>query len=128
MKRILLPLIAILILSSCSSSDETPLSEDVIIGQWQLIRQYGENADDCEKKSTIIFEDNFDLIFNTHFTFDTDCVDTGITKGSWSKKNSNLYSFEKVGSYIDVPVRFEDNGKTLVLLDNGEEEFAYSRK
>ncbi|TDQ29896.1 lipocalin-like domain-containing protein [Tenacibaculum caenipelagi] len=129
MKKIIALSILTVTLLSCSSNENTPLSDDIIIGKWQLIRQYGDDADECTKKSTMIFENDFDLIINTYLSLtDDECVSTGITKGNWNKKGENLYTLERQGLSIDTSIRFEDNNNTLIFLEEGEEELAYSRK
>ncbi|MGQ3678728.1 lipocalin-like domain-containing protein [Tenacibaculum discolor] len=129
MKKIITLSILAASLLSCSSNENTPLSDDIIIGKWQLIRQYGDDTDDCTKKSTITFENDFDLIINTYLSLtDDECVSTGTTKGNWNKKSENLYTLERQGLSIDTSIRFEDNNNTLIFLEGGEEELAYRRK
>jgi hypothetical protein len=128
MKRLLYLFIASTILISCES-DNNQEDIDIIVGKWYLISEYGSTSSDCEKQSNLTFNNDYSLIINTYILgINDDCIDTGITNGTWEMKETNLYTLNRTGQSVDANVIFKDNGNKLVFLDGNEENLVYVKQ
>ena len=83
---LILSIITTLISCSSSDNDNTPLSSDTIIGEWQLIRQYGDTANECEKQSTISFKTDLN---------ENDIINLKSEIKKWLSEKVNVFSLYK---------------------------------
>jgi len=117
MKKIILLLITIVSLSSCSSSDGDTSSLNIIIGTWQLKSETEngvERATDCRKKSTITFSENGN---GSQMSYD----DTNDGNGNivceneyngtftWENTNAATYSISEDGDSSSADLIFSEN-------------------
>ena len=95
MKNILLLIVSFIIIS-CSSNDNT-ISEDKIIGTWNLHKQTKNDVDDpqsdCEKESSLVYrKDNTytETIVRNGFN-GGDCRTVEVRNGNWENKGDGFY-------------------------------------
>lgn len=140
MKNISLCLaIIILSLCSCSSDDDTPRNDDVIIGEWQL-REIQQNGGEiplqaCQDQETYIFNEDFSFRVEVYEPVEgeEDCVISNFADGAWGTSSDGQYFTNTTGTNFPFEARFsaDQNEMTISILDQSvglEEQRIYDRQ
>lgn len=122
MKKIILLLITIVSLYSCSSNDENETT-DAIIGTWQLnsYTEIGvERSDECSRKTTINFSENG---IATVIGFENDgnsCKSETYTM-NWKNSGDSNYTFDtNDGQTHSFKITFSQNNSVFSILLKSE--------
>jgi len=121
MKKIILLLITIVSLSSCSSKDDDTASLNPIIGNWQLksMTANGEEiSDDCDRKSTMIFLENgngsrIDYYENDDENGNAICENDGNVTLTWENLTGSIYKTIADGDITEVQITFSQDKSTF---------------
>ncbi|OSY88247.1 hypothetical protein WH52_05570 [Tenacibaculum holothuriorum] len=121
MKKLLVLLIAMLSLFSCSSDDE---NLDPFVGTWKLFSNRQGEVNECEKKTTIIINESGTYSSSYYYEENNACTNGNAT-GVWENAGNGIYEIKESGSnQVELAnITFKDNNKTFVITetdnDNG---------
>jgi hypothetical protein len=123
MKKIILLLITIVSLSSCSSNDDDNPSLNAIIGNWQLksMTENGEErSNDCSRKSTVTFLENgngsnisYDENYDGNGNATCENQDNGTF--TWENLTGSIYKVIEDGDITEVQITFSQDKSTFSI-------------
>ncbi|MBL4745742.1 MAG: lipocalin family protein [Flavobacteriaceae bacterium] len=118
MKKLLLfsTLLGILFTSSCAKDDDIS-DETAIIGTWTLVSYFIEGTalelDDCDRSSSITYDQTYNYSKNTYQTISNDCKNTYQEIGLWKFLGKNVFTTTPVdGEPYKFTVGFSGNTYT----------------
>ncbi|MEE4000422.1 lipocalin family protein [Tenacibaculum sp. FZY0031] len=121
MKKNLILTIAMFSLLACSSDDENNL--DPIVGTWYFFSDSGVEVDECNKRSTILFNDNGTFSSTNYGNQDdpNNCVIENKDSGTWINNSNNKYQITdiKTNTKQIYTITFSDNGNSFMSETNG---------
>lgn len=112
-KKLLILSITILSLISCSSNDD---NLDPIIGTWYKFSEEGIESSDCEKKTTVTFNENSNFKSISYESIDNECIKEDEYSSNWKNKGSGVYSTGTGNEATDATVSFSDSNNTLTSV------------
>jgi hypothetical protein len=118
MKKIILLLITIISLSSCSSNDDDTASLNAIIGNWQLqsITENGEErSTDCTRKSTLTFLENGSATSKNYNDDYGICENDDNGTFTWENSTGSIYKIIEDGDISEVQVTFSQDKSTFSI-------------
>lgn len=120
-----LAIIILIICFSCSSDDDTPINEDVIIGEWKLseVEQngIGITLQECQDLETFIFNEDFSFRAETYEPVDgeQDCVMANFSEGAWGTFSNGQYFTNTSGSNFPFTAQFSsDQNEMSIIIEN----------
>ncbi|MGG6231928.1 lipocalin family protein [Tenacibaculum sp. SDUM215027] len=113
MKKILVLTIAMFSLFACSSDDE---NLDPIVGTWYKFSEEGIEASDCEKKSSVTFNENGTFNSISYESIEDKCVIEDELSATWTNKGNGVYSRTYNGESSNTSITFSDNGNTMTSV------------
>lgn len=119
MKKILILTIALFTLFSCSSDDEE-ITQDPIIGIWNLFAIDNNEVSDCLKQSTWVFNENGTATKQGYEETNRQCNSEPIENATWENLNNGSYRIIPTNSTTTDTVfstTFSDNNNTLKVGD-----------
>jgi hypothetical protein len=125
MKKIILLLITIVSLSSCSSNDDDATSDsDNLIGTWQLTssKEAGtETSTECSRKNTLTFSENGNAT-NLGFYEENNVCESESGTFTWVSNGSSNYTFDfGGGDKATYGITFSQNNTVFsVTVDTNE--------
>ncbi len=123
MKIIVLFLVAITSLLSCSSDDgneQNQVNQDPIIGTWNFDKNNTVDVSDCLKQTTYVFNADGTYTY-TQYNLDNsnNCVENTNQSfyGTWQKNDDGTYYRHKHGytSGTNLSITFENNNSTMII-------------
>ncbi len=120
MKKILVLTIAMFSLLACSSSEDENIEKDPIIGTWFLFSRQGENVNECEMRSNVVFKENGTYTTASYSDLGNQCVLEDEDQGNWSNKgNSNYAVVPSEENTEDIAkIVFSDNNNTFTIVED----------
>jgi hypothetical protein len=123
MKKIILLLITIISLSSCSSNDDDTASLNAIIGNWQLqsITENGEErSNDCSRKSTVTFLENgngSNISYDENYDGNGNATCENDFNGTftWENLTGSVYKVIEDGDITEVQITFSQDKSTFSI-------------
>jgi hypothetical protein len=123
MKKIILLLITIVSLSSCSSNDDDTASLNPIIGNWQLksMTENGEErSNDCSRKSTVTFLENgngSNISYDENYDGNGNAVCKNDDNGTstWQNSTGSIYKIIEDGDISEVQITFSQDKSTFSI-------------
>lgn len=118
MKKIILLLITIVSLSSCSSNDDDTASLNAIIGNWQLksITENGtERTTDCTRKSTLTFLENGSATSKDYNDDSGICENDDNGTFTWENTTGSIYKIIEDGDISEVQINFSQDKSTFSI-------------
>ncbi|CAL2104579.1 putative Lipocalin-like domain-containing protein [Tenacibaculum sp. 190130A14a] len=117
MKKIILVLTT-LILVSCSSSNNTITIKEDIIGEWHLVEFILNDKSvttTCQKKSTINFKPNGSFVSETFDLNRGSCQSSGDKNGTWNTESVNRYSLKFNDGEMRIAISSTMDGNRLII-------------
>ncbi|MFT7900430.1 lipocalin family protein [Tenacibaculum ascidiaceicola] len=114
MKKILVLTIAMFSLLACSSDDENNL--DPIVGTWYKFSEEGIEVSECEKKTSVTFNENGTFNSTSYESIEDKCVIEDEFSATWTNKGNGIYSRIYNGESSDVSITFSDNDNTMTSV------------
>jgi hypothetical protein len=123
MKKIILLLITIVSLSSCSSNDDDNPSLNAIIGNWQLksMTENGEErSNDCSRKSTVTFLENgngSNISYDENYDGNGNATCENAVNGTftWENLTGSIYKVIEDGDITEVQITFSQDKSTFSI-------------
>tara|TARA_B110000259_G_scaffold176740_1_gene213182 strand:+ start:130 stop:561 length:432 start_codon:yes stop_codon:yes gene_type:complete len=123
MKKIILLLITIVSLSSCSSNDDDNPSLNTIIGNWQLksMTENGEErSNDCSRKSTVTFLENgngSNISYDENYDGNGNATCENAVNGTftWENLTGSIYKVIEDGDITEVQITFSQDKSTFSI-------------
>ncbi|OSY87740.1 hypothetical protein WH52_09945 [Tenacibaculum holothuriorum] len=114
MKKILFLSIAILSIVSCSSDDE---NFDPFVGTWGLFSRNNNEVNDCEKRTTVIINQNGSFSSTSYEEVNGICSTDVKSTGTWTNKGNGVYTTKESSSNTEEPANltFTNNNNTLIV-------------
>lgn len=124
MKKILFITLIIFTSISCSKDNDNKMNEnttskDPLIGTWTLSLLSNSPVNDCEKKTTYIFKEDFTFSYEEYRVNNGACSKSGNKKGEWKNKGNSTYYIKEHGytSGAETKFTFTENN-TVVKFAN----------
>ena len=123
MKKIILLLITIVSLSSCSSNDDDNPSLNTIIGNWQLksVTENGEeSSNDCSRKNTVTFLENgngSNISYDENYDGNGNATCENDFNGTftWENLTGSVYKVNEDGDITEVQITFSQDKSTFSI-------------
>ena len=113
MKKIIILLITIVSISSCSSNDDDTVTADAIIGKWQFTSQKVNGVEDstiCDKKMTFDFSADNKIIITRYSRSSADVCDIPENiNATWKNNGNSNYTITSGSNSINLVI----SGNTL---------------
>jgi hypothetical protein len=123
LKKIILLLITIVSLSSCSSNDDDIASLNAIIGNWELksMTENGEErSTDCTRKNTVTFLENGN---GSNISYDgngnTTCENAANGTFTWENLTGSIYKIIEDEDISEVQITFSQD-KSIFSIEISE--------
>lgn len=118
MKKLLPIFLCLIVLFSCSDSDE---ETDIIVGTWNLFSINGNEVIDCEKESFVtFFSDNTATGEDYQLTINNTCEEVGTSEiVQWINEGNNTYVIRPNTNPLTWNIVFSDNNNTLNITNQG---------
>ncbi len=118
------------VLVSCSKDDETKKNDktkkDPIIGEWYYYSLRGKEVSDCEKKSKIVFFEDYTATELSVFDDSNgDCKKEKPFKTKWEKVKEGKYL---ISSRSDIVLSLRNKNTELIGYGDDGEEFICKKK
>jgi hypothetical protein len=125
MKKIILLLITIVSLSSCSSNDDDIASLNAIIGNWQLksMTENGEErSTDCTRKNTVTFLENgngSNISYDENYDGNATCENAVNGTFTWENLTGSIYKIIEEEDISEVQINFSQD-KSIFSIEISE--------
>lgn len=110
---------------SCSSDDDLPSNDDVIIGEWRLIEvSEGNNSiplQECEDLETFIFNADFSFRAEVYEPVEgeQDCAIANFSEGAWGTNSDGQYFTNTSGTNFPFQAQFSaDQSEMTIIIEN----------
>lgn len=80
-----------------TTDDNNNEEKDPLIGTWNLSKVSHSNVNDCEKKTTYVFKDDFTYTFKSYKIDNGNCIEDESINGEWKNKGNSVYYLKKHG-------------------------------
>ncbi|SHJ72370.1 hypothetical protein SAMN04487911_13240 [Arenibacter nanhaiticus] len=127
-------ILAMICLTSCSKGDD-PISEDPIIGVWNIVTINEAPVNECTKKTEILFlKDGNYILEGYNVNSENNCDKQELIRGNWENKGNDVYSIKNNGATLiqQINILFSNNNNTIttkeISMEDESEVIVLNRK